>query len=84
MCQRGSLLRLIAMTAVKGIEDVIEMRMFVGSIRMMKRLSRLPVQGDVPAKHEESAKKDELVMVRIARTCPDLIVMATELRSRVM
>jgi len=60
------------------------MELFATSIRMMKHLLRLPVRRNMPAKHEESAMNDELVMARIARTCPDLIVMANELRFRVM
>jgi len=38
----------------------------------------------VPVKQEESPVNDDLVMARIAQACPDLIVMANELRFRVM
>jgi hypothetical protein len=73
------------MTAVKGIKEVTEMKMFAATVGILKRLPRLlPVQRNEPAKHDESAMNDELVMARIAQACPDLIVMATELRFRVM
>ena len=61
------------------------MKMFAARIGMMKRLPiLLPVQRNMPAKQEVSAMNAELVMAKIARTCPDLIVMANELRFRVM
>lgn len=60
------------------------MEMFAANIRTMKHLLRLHVRRNMPSKHEESAVNDELVMAKIARTCPDLIVMANELRFRVM
>jgi hypothetical protein len=73
------------MTVVEGIKEVTEMKMFAARIGMMKRLPRLlPAQRNMPAKQEESVINDELVMAKIARTCPDLIMMATELRLRVM
>jgi len=61
------------------------MKMFAATVGMLKRLPRLlSVQRNVPGKQDESAMNDDLVMARIARTCPDLIVMASELRMRVM
>ena len=60
------------------------MKMFGGTIGRMKRLLRLPVQRNVPATHEDTAANDEPVMIQIARACPDLIVLASELRLRVM
>ena len=60
------------------------METFVTSVRAMKHLLRLPVRRDMPPKHEESAMNDEVVMAKIAHTCPDLIVMANEMRFRVM
>jgi hypothetical protein len=72
------------MTEAKGIKEVTEMELFAKSIRMTKHLLRLPIRRNMPVKHEESAVNDELIMANIARTCPDFIVMASELRLRVM
>ena len=72
------------MTAVEGIKEVNEMKMFAARIGTSKHLPRLlPVRRNMPAKHEESAIEVEQVMARIAQTCPDSIVMANELRFRV-
>lgn len=61
------------------------MKMFAATVGMLKRLPRLlSVQRNVPVKQDESALNDDLVMARIAQVCPDLIVMANELRFRVM
>ena len=58
------------------------MKIIADGIGVTKHLLRLPVRNRASADREEPAKKDELLLTRIARTYPELILTASELRDR--
>ena len=70
----------IAMKAVKGITEVVHMKIFVDSIGMMKHLFGLPVRTRTSVGREEQVRREELVLAKISQTCPELILIASESR----
>jgi hypothetical protein len=68
------------MTAVKDIAEVVQMKIFVDGISLIKHLLGLPVRARTFVDREEQVRRDGLLLTRIAQTCPELIVMASESR----
>ena len=68
------------MRGIKGIAEVIQMKIFVDGIGMIKHLLGLTARAKAPVGGEEQVRSDRLVLARIAQTCPELIVMADESR----